>query len=170
MAMAGHLLLLKRPGRLTLSSVCGMRTPPTECSSHASMAPGAVAALQLDGRARLRHEVLPFGGSFRKRRGLCLGLGGMDVAVAALGDAEARGAEVSAAEAGGEVDPEESTSFPAEFKDLIVDRGDPPNLVLYAVGENFLNSFLLVDLNSCVLHGYCTNLAWRPLCSAPCCD
>ena len=128
MATSGHLLQLKPPGALSLSA--GSRTRPTQCNSRMRMRLGPIAASQLEGGARLRRGVLYFGGDFERREGL----GFRNVAVAASGDAEAREAEPVAEE----VDPEEDTSFPEEFKDLIVDRGDPPNLFLYAAGENLL--------------------------------
>jgi hypothetical protein len=134
MATSGHLLQLKPLGALSLSA--GSRTRPTQCNSRMRrMRLGPIAASQLEGGARLRRGVLPFGGGFERREGL----GFRRIAVAASGDAEAREAEPVAEEVHrDEVDPEEDTSFPEEFKDLIVDRGDPPNLFLYAAGENLL--------------------------------
>lgn len=80
------------------------------------------------GGVSLRH------GFVLKSDGFCnLGFGGRAVAVtaAAGGESEATEAEVVT----DEVEPEENSNFPAEFKELIVDRGDPPNLYLYAAGE-----------------------------------
>lgn len=134
MAITGHLLQLKQPGPWTLSSksLDSVRAAqPKQCRSRFEAILGPVSTVQF-GSERLRHG---FGG----RDGFCnLGFGGRAVAVAAAaapasgeGETEERAAEVLVDEVEQE---EENSNFPAEFKELIVDRGDPPNLYLYAAG------------------------------------
>lgn len=53
------------------------------------------------------------------------------VAVAAAGDGEAE-------EEGEDV---EDSTFPAAFRELTIDRGDPPNYYLLAAGTNFTISY-----------------------------
>lgn len=52
-------------------------------------------------------------------------------AVAAAGDGEAE-------EEGEDV---EDSTFPAAFRELTIDRGDPPNYYLLAAGTNFIISY-----------------------------
>jgi hypothetical protein len=116
MATSGHLLQLKPLGALSLSA--GSRTRPTQCNSRMRrMRLGPIAASQLEGGARLRRGVLPFGGGFERREGL----GFRHIAVAASAGAVVEEVHVK---------PEENTSFPG--------AGDPLKLFLYAAGENLL--------------------------------
>ncbi|KAG0562279.1 hypothetical protein KC19_9G133300 [Ceratodon purpureus] len=126
MASSAHLLHLKRPGALGLGFTLAS---PTQCASRARVRVGPIAAGRSGVGARLRHG-LTGGGRVRRGAGLGLGLGGVAVAAAGRGDGEAGEVEVVAEE----VDPNENSSFPAEFRELLVDRGDPPNLFLYAAG------------------------------------
>jgi len=139
MAMAGHLLQLKQPGRWSLSSesLDSVRAARAKkCSGRSKASLGPISSLRVGGE-RLRQGFVLLGEKSSGRDGFRnLGFGGRAVAAAAGGEGEAREAEVVADEGR----PEEISSFPAEFKELTIDRGDPPNLYLYAAGETLITS------------------------------
>ena len=135
MAMSAHLQLhLKRPAGLVSP---GSHSPTPRCASRARIAP-------ITHFSRLR--TTGFNGARRAR--LCPRVVATAAAAAAAGGGEeesAEGKEAAAAAAD-----EENSSFPAQFRDLIVDRGDPPNLFLYAAGEmNLLLGFREVNMHLC---------------------
>lgn len=115
MAMAGHLLQLKQPGRWSLGSdsLKSIRSPQYKARSLVPI----YSSMRFEGES-LRHK-------FGRRDGFCkLGFGVRAAAAATGGDAEAREAEVVTE------DPDENSSFPSQFKELIVDRGERPNFYL----------------------------------------
>lgn len=117
MAMAGHLLQLKQPGRWSLSfdSLNSIRSTQYKARSLVPIS----SSRRFEGES-LRHK-------FGRRDGFCkLGFGVR--AAATGGDAEAREPEVVTE------DPDENSSFPSQFKELMVDRGERPNFYLYAAG------------------------------------
>lgn len=78
------------------------------------------------------------------RRGLGLGLRGRP---AAAGEGETSESDIASERIRDETQPtEENSSFPVAFQDLKVRRRDPPNLFLYAAGENLLSGSLTQTL------------------------
>lgn len=135
--MAGHLLSFKHPPSLQASLAARPFRPrhPTCFNRVTRLSP----AIPPDTRPSLVRSQ-SFGPSVSPLHGIA-GLGrqrlrlGLQVrsaaAVAAAGDGEAE-------EEGEDV---EDSTFPAAFRELTIDRGDPPNYYLLAAGTNFTISY-----------------------------
>lgn len=148
--MAGHLLQLKLPGGLSSSfeSLGAARlTRSKQCGKRAKTMLGLSATARLGGGG-LRPSLMPIDGNLQGRINFCnIGFSGRMI-VAGGGEGECREVKVVANAVVNEDDlhdnPEENSSFPSEFRELIVDRGDPPNYWLFAAG--FLVVLLMRDV------------------------